>query len=250
MNQADKEAFEKKFPMPSSCMRCGDGYAATHYNAWEAQSYIQKWEGFKGGLSHARSGEAVGVTTVAQIEAMKNGHSRTITARDPSFVQFPADNDVKLFTHNQPAEQPCTFPGRDNAKPAEQQGLFRKFEVNRVDGSDAPGGKHHGCAYFVIDMDHDAHAPAALRAYAQACKESHPQLSAELIERFAHPAEQPREVVRLTDDEIRNHAIEFTLHAFDNPIPFSCCHFAFEGWYLAGVRSEFLAYFRNAKSLY
>lgn len=78
----------------------------------------------------------------------------------------------------------CSFPERDVTKPAEAQGLFRKFDVRRVDGSDAPGGKHHGCEYFVLDLDHDIHAPAAIRAYAQACNETHPQLSAELSERF------------------------------------------------------------------
>lgn len=76
------------------------------------------------------------------------------------------------------------LPERDHSKPAARQGLFRKFVVERVDGSDRPGGKHHGCEYFVLDMVHDAHAPTALRAYAIACKDSHPQLSADLIARF------------------------------------------------------------------
>lgn len=78
----------------------------------------------------------------------------------------------------------CSFPERDPTKPAEQQGLIRKFIVTRVDGNDAPGRKHHGCEYFVLDIDHDIHAAAALRAYAEACKGSHPQLSAELIDKF------------------------------------------------------------------
>lgn len=77
-----------------------------------------------------------------------------------------------------------SFPERDYSKPAEQQGIFRKFDVRRVDGSDAPGGKHHGCRYFVIDMDHDAHAAAALRAYAESCAQSHPQLAADLRDEF------------------------------------------------------------------
>ncbi len=84
-----------------------------------------------------------------------------------------------------------SFPERDTSRPAEAQGLFRKFHVLRVDGSDAPGGKHHGCEYFVLDMDHDVHAPAALVAYANACRASHPQLSADLLARFAPPAPAP-----------------------------------------------------------
>ncbi|EYS89528.1 hypothetical protein CF68_33100 [Cupriavidus sp. SK-4] len=42
-----REAFEKKFPMPSQCIRCGDGYAATGYNAWEAQAYCSMWKGWQ-----------------------------------------------------------------------------------------------------------------------------------------------------------------------------------------------------------
>lgn len=83
------------------------------------------------------------------------------------------------------------FPERDETRPAEQQGLFRKFDVRRVDGSDSLGGKHDGCRYFVLDINHDAHAPAALRAYAASCKDTHPQLSADLVAEFGAQQEQP-----------------------------------------------------------
>jgi hypothetical protein len=76
------------------------------------------------------------------------------------------------------------LPERNPSKPAEQQGLFRKFVVTRTDGSDKPGGKHENCEYFVLDVGHDKHAPAALWAYAQACKDTHPDLAADLIERY------------------------------------------------------------------
>ena len=69
---------------------------------------------------------------------------------------------------------------RDSSKPAEEQGVFHKFDVRRVDGSDQPGGKHHGCRYFVLDLDHDPHAAAAMAAYARDCKATHPALSDEL----------------------------------------------------------------------
>lgn len=91
---------------------------------------------------------------------------------------------ITITTHPQAIEPtPSTLPERDPRKPAEAQGLFRKFDVTRVDGSSAPGGKHHGCEYFVLDVDHDPHAPVALQAYAVACAKSHPQLSADLIAR-------------------------------------------------------------------
>ncbi len=61
------------------------------------------------------------------------------------------------------------------------RGLYSKFQVRRTDGSSENGGKHDGCTYFVLDLEHDAHAPAALRAYASSCAKSYPQLSRELI---------------------------------------------------------------------
>lgn len=88
-----------------------------------------------------------------------------------------------------------TLPERDQAKPAEQQGLFRKFDVRRVDGSDAPGGKHHGCRYFVLDLDHDQHAPAAMAAYAKACRATHPVLSAEIDAEYPQPSGVPFGVI-------------------------------------------------------
>lgn len=76
------------------------------------------------------------------------------------------------------------FPDRDQSKPAEQQGIFHKFDVYRTDGSSAPGGKHHGCRYFVLDLNHDAHAPAAMRAYAKSCRDTHPQLADDIETEF------------------------------------------------------------------
>ena len=93
---------------------------------------------------------------------------------------------------------PSTLPERDESKPAESQGLFRKFEVRRVDGSDKPGGKHHGCRYFVLDLDHDQHADAAMAAYAQACKNTHPALSAELEAQY--PSEHPTKFFCYSED--------------------------------------------------
>jgi hypothetical protein len=89
----------------------------------------------------------------------------------------------------QPAPQ---LPERDASVPAEQQGLFRKFDVRRVDGSDKPGGKHHGCTYFVLDVDHDPCARPALAAYAAACEATHPALAADLLTKWgAAPTTQP-----------------------------------------------------------
>ena len=62
----------------------------------------------------------------------------------------------------------------------DSRGVYRKFRIERTDGSDQPGGKHAGCSYFVLDLDHDKHAIAALRAYAKSCKRELPELAADL----------------------------------------------------------------------
>lgn len=77
-----------------------------------------------------------------------------------------------------------TLKPYDPALPSNQQGLYGKFYVNRVDGSDQPGGKHDGCNYFVLDLDHDMHAKAAMLAYAAACELGHPELAADIRARF------------------------------------------------------------------
>lgn len=62
-----------------------------------------------------------------------------------------------------------------------KQGLYRKFgPIRRTDGRDEPGQKHENCRYFVLDIDHDIHARAAIEAYAKSCKEEYPLLAADL----------------------------------------------------------------------
>jgi hypothetical protein len=63
-------------------------------------------------------------------------------------------------------------------------GLYRKFKVTRTDGSHRVGGKHEGCEYFVLDVDHDKHAMPALAAYAESAADEYPQLAADLRGRY------------------------------------------------------------------
>lgn len=60
------------------------------------------------------------------------------------------------------------------------RGLYNKFRIERVDGSSAPGGKHEGCQYFVLDLNHDPHALPALLAYAESCRNDYPMLTEDL----------------------------------------------------------------------
>lgn len=64
------------------------------------------------------------------------------------------------------------------------KGLYQKFRVTRTDGSSEMGHKHAGCKYFVLDLTHDAHAPAAIRAYADSCRDEYPALAADLDAMF------------------------------------------------------------------
>ncbi len=94
------------------------------------------------------------------------------------------------------------LPERDSKLTNKGQGVYRKFDVRRTDCSDQPGGKHHGCEYFVLDVTHDPHAKAALQKYADECESSHMTLAADMRDRYglepaAIPAQAPQQ--RLDD---------------------------------------------------
>lgn len=61
-----------------------------------------------------------------------------------------------------------------------ETGIYDKFRVERTDGKSAPGQKHDGCSYFVLDLDHDKFAWPALDAYSTYCEEEFPVLAADL----------------------------------------------------------------------
>lgn len=41
-----RDAFEAAFPIPLHAERCGSGYCCTAYNAWGAQKFVNRWEGW------------------------------------------------------------------------------------------------------------------------------------------------------------------------------------------------------------
>ena len=67
------------------------------------------------------------------------------------------------------------------------RGLYKKFIVKRTDGKSQSGKKHHRCEYFVLDVTHDAHAKAALHAYADSCEAEYPLLADDLRSRWLTP---------------------------------------------------------------
>lgn len=64
-----------------------------------------------------------------------------------------------------------------------KRGLYGKFSViKRADGGHRKGRKHEKCPYFVLDLEHDKHAKAALKAYAKSCAKEYPELAKDLLE--------------------------------------------------------------------
>lgn len=66
-----------------------------------------------------------------------------------------------------------------------KKGLYEKFKVERTDGRSAAGCKHYRCKYFVIDLTHDKHGAAAIRAYATSCLKEYPKLADDLFKQAA-----------------------------------------------------------------
>ena len=68
-----------------------------------------------------------------------------------------------------------------NCDPGDRaKGFYEKFNVERVDGGSKHFERHEHCDYFVIDLDHDPNACAALMTYAAACDMTHPLLADDL----------------------------------------------------------------------
>jgi len=63
-------------------------------------------------------------------------------------------------------------------------GLYAKFEVRRTDAE--AQARHAGCRVFVLGVNDDPHAAWALLAYAQACEETQPNLTADLCRLVGH----------------------------------------------------------------
>lgn len=60
------------------------------------------------------------------------------------------------------------------------RGIYEKYKVERIDGQQRKGEKHHQCRYFVLDLDHDPHARLAIKTYADSCRYLRPQLAIDL----------------------------------------------------------------------
>lgn len=61
-----------------------------------------------------------------------------------------------------------------------EEGAYRKYQVERVDGRDKPGGDKENARYFVLDYVNDPHAMKALRAYIDSVWDDNPRLGLDL----------------------------------------------------------------------
>lgn len=62
------------------------------------------------------------------------------------------------------------------------EGIHHKFNVERTDGSSAPGGKHENCFHWVLDTVHDPFSAPAIQGWAEAAgKEGYYTLAGELF---------------------------------------------------------------------
>lgn len=66
------------------------------------------------------------------------------------------------------------------------------YVIRRRDGQDQPGGVHHKCRKFVLDIDHDPFARQALQAYATAAEATHPEMATRIFKLLeASPSPTP-----------------------------------------------------------
>jgi hypothetical protein len=82
-----------------------------------------------------------------------------------------------------------------------ERGLYEKFTVSRTDGQSAPGQKHDGCEYFVLDLSHDPHAIPALLAYAKSCgKDGYKELAVDIFKKIPKTEAERLHVEKLIAD--------------------------------------------------
>jgi len=85
-----------------------------------------------------------------------------------------------------------TFASQSVDQPDSEQGLYRKYKVQRLHD---PKRKHTNCHYFVLDADHDKFASVALLAYATACEAEFPHLATDIRSKLVKfPVKQDKRV--------------------------------------------------------
>jgi len=81
-----------------------------------------------------------------------------------------------------PSTQEMNTMNEASVDPDRQRGLYRKYELYRVDETDPTQRSLVFDPFFVLRYTRDPHARVALAAYATSCAHDYPQLAAELRE--------------------------------------------------------------------
>jgi len=153
----------------------GDRVAELEQQLAQCVEQSGRWAGLAGACKGRMS------RLLAWLRGQANA-ARVVGAEDERKAFVEAHNVALAIHEDRVDDKAFQLQERDLDRPAEEQGLFHKFLVYRVDGSDLPGGKHHGCLNFVLDLNHDPYAIPAIHAYAAACADTHPELAADLLE--------------------------------------------------------------------
>lgn len=171
MSQTDeRETFEAKWPTPAHCKWIGNGYAATEYNAWSAHTHIARWEGWQ-----ARAAIA------SQRAEMPQGWRE----QSAGWLRQKADEQERINSEC-PAHAAAYPSWTDRVRQ-----LRWLAEDVLAAAPQPPQAEQQGCA----DANDLAKAAEILRSNGQV-------KLAERLRVAALTAQQPRQMVALTDEQI------------------------------------------------
>lgn len=91
---SEQDLFERVFPMPEGCMRCGDTYAPTEYSAWAVSAFIERFKGW---------------------QAARRAHPTP-----PAVVEPLTDEKIRAMAREYPAEDLCSWSYRMGVADAER----------------------------------------------------------------------------------------------------------------------------------
>lgn len=130
--QAARVAFEAVYPVPAQCVWAGNGYAATCYNAWDAQTHCHRWEGWLAARRELASSllEHEG-TASAAVLVLRADVDELVT---PAAVRA---NEVDAEVIN--AGLDVVEGNLDAAADADPHGNSRMVDTDLHDSSPAPG---------------------------------------------------------------------------------------------------------------
>lgn len=114
--QDEREAFEEKFPVPHSCIRVGNNYAATDYHAFDAAEYCKIRKGWLAALEYLRNSEGskpapAQAEPVAQWQWLHESNPKKWVDSDKGTVKLMRDAGYKTRAlYAKPQTSKCSEP--------------------------------------------------------------------------------------------------------------------------------------------